>query len=195
LSHGNVTQLGECKTEALEVVGSSPTVPTLSFWNGGLVNRFFSIFLQNIRKNFQNNIKSAHDFKVMNKLQNLASYEKAYNLAIEVTFAIENVKDTYLREQLFRSITSAPANFAEMQGYRSDKYTQGKLRIVLGELTEAEFWLNFYSDKSILPKEICDDFILRIVEIRKMICGLMRYLSERDQIKKKSKIALIKSKF
>jgi four helix bundle protein len=124
----------------------------------------------------------------MTNIDNLLVYKKAYDLAIKVSTEAQKIENLYFREQLFRSITSVPANLAEMKGYRTDRYTKCKIRIVLAEITEAEYWVNYFRDIKLLNENWCNEILIDIIEIRKMLCGFMKAMNIREEIREKTKI-------
>lgn len=71
--------------------------------------------------------------------------ERFLNLSIEVLNIGKGLNKTYegkhIYNQLFRSITSAGANYAESRSAESQADFIHKLQIVLKELKESRFWI------------------------------------------------------
>lgn len=72
---------------------------------------------------------------------------------------------------------SISANIAEGSGKGSDKELVRFLRIALGSTSELENHLIIARDTSVLTKSDFDSLTARIIEVRKMLYGLVRYLS------------------
>ncbi|MGM5484017.1 MAG: four helix bundle protein [Nanobdellota archaeon] len=129
----------------------------------------------------------------MKPKEDFVVYQKAYKLALDVSKKIKNFDNVYLRDQIFKSITSVPANFAEMNGYRSQKYSLAKLRIMLAENAEVEFWFDFAKDIGYFSKKETIEFKERNSEVGKMAVGLLRTIKKdienpRNIIKEKNGI-------
>ena len=106
-----------------------------------------------------------------NKLQ---VYKEAYELSKEIYNSMSNIKKHFrLKEQLFGSATSVPANLAEMAAMDNKNQQAQKVRICLGECNETKFWLSFCKDNGLIVEQACQVYIGKIRKIRAMLYGLL----------------------
>jgi four helix bundle protein len=116
----------------------------------------------------------------MQNFKKLGTYQKSYDLSREVTNEMKEWKNYRLKGQLFGAITSIPAHLAELAAYDSDKEKMIRLRRSIGEANEAEYWLNFCKDTGELPAHKSDVFVEKLVEIRKMLHGLIKAINKNN---------------
>ncbi|MBN2457756.1 four helix bundle protein [Candidatus Woesearchaeota archaeon] len=110
----------------------------------------------------------------MQNFKELIVYKEAYELSKDIFKDIKSSKNFRLKEQLFGSVTAIPANLAEMGAFESDKASQQKVRVCIGEANETEFWLDFCNDTGEITKEKHSDYTARITKIRKMLFNLLK---------------------
>jgi four helix bundle protein len=78
---------------------------------------------------------------------------------------------------MLRAAMSIPANIAEGTGKGSDKEFVRFLRIALGSASELEYHLIIARDSSVFSRSDFESLSAQTTEIRKMLHGLVRYLS------------------
>src|SRR3989344_9574807 len=112
---------------------------------------------------------------MVQNFKKLAVYNEAYQLSKEVYDTIHNIKAHFrLKEQLFGSTTSVPANIAEMAAMLNKNQQAQKVRICIGECNETEFWLDFCKDCSLIQQEKYNNYCNRVNKIRRMLFGLIQ---------------------
>ena len=74
---------------------------------------------------------------------------------------------------------SVPANIVEGSGHQSAREFSRFLRMALNSTTELEYQILTAKDLRVLPESGSLTLLSQIIEVRKMIYGLMRYLSSR----------------
>ncbi len=84
-----------------------------------------------------------------------------------------------LRGQMIRSAMSIDANIVEGRGRRSDKELVRFLRIAVGSSYELESQLIMAKDVGFIANDDADRLIDTLVEVRKMLFGLINYLDPR----------------
>ena len=84
-----------------------------------------------------------------------------------------------LTDQILRSVGSVGANISEGLN-RSKKKCLNSLDIALGEANEAENWLYKLRDANFVERETGNGRIREIIEIAKMLNGLIRSIRESD---------------
>lgn len=77
-----------------------------------------------------------------------------------------------------------------MNGYKSQKYSLAKLRIMLAENSEVEFWFDFAKDINYLSEKDADNFKKRNIEVGKMTVSLLKAIKKnvenpRQELKEK----------
>ena len=109
---------------------------------------------------------------------NLEVYKLSYDLSKDVILELENIKGKFrLQEQLLGAITSIPANLMEFCSMNKPPQQAEKLRVCIGEAFEAEYWLNLCKDLELIDKSKCEQFVYRVIEVRKKLFSL------RDSVK------------
>lgn len=116
----------------------------------------------------------------MSDFKRLRAWRKSHELAIHtittcstITGSVANV----VKNQLVRSIISVPANIAEGSAKQSDREFARFLRIALGSLTESEYHLILARDLQLLPSAEFDALNEELGEVRKMMTGLVKWLT------------------
>ncbi|MEO8576324.1 MAG: four helix bundle protein [Gemmatimonadales bacterium] len=93
---------------------------------------------------------------------------------------IRGAKYSALRSQLLRSAMSVPANIVEGSGQKSAREFARFVRIALNSSTELEYHLILARDLQAVRAEPCLTSISEVIEVRKMLYGLLRYLHGRS---------------
>ena len=116
------------------------------------------------------------------------SYKKldCWNLAIELVETVYGITSAFpdkekfnLISQINRSAVSIPSNIAEGSARQSDKEMIQFLYVALGSIAELETQL-IISQK--LGYAVQNDIYDKIVDVRKLIIGLVKYLkSKKDK--------------
>lgn len=113
----------------------------------------------------------------MQNYHKLKVWEKAHTLALAVHSLTEHVprkNNTELIDQLRRAALSIPANIVEGAGCATDKDFARFLRIAFASANELEYHLQFAADTGAVPQVISAARQAEVVEIRKMLMGLIR---------------------
>ena len=112
---------------------------------------------------------------------NLEVYKMSYELSKDVILEIENIKGKFrLQEQLLGAITSIPANLMEFCSMNKPAQQSEKLRTCIGEAFEAEYWLNLCKDLELIEKTKCEQFLERLIEVRKKLFSLRDSVKDRE---------------
>jgi four helix bundle protein len=113
------------------------------------------------------------DFK---KLQ---VWQKAHALALDahrVATGIRRSQDLSLRSQIIRAAMSIPANIVEGRRQESEKEFARFLRIALNSGCELEYHLIVARDIRAISESDADRLLNQVIEVRRMIHGLLRKL-------------------
>ena len=87
-------------------------------------------------------------------------------------------KEIYgLTNQVQRSAVSVPSNIAEGQARSSSKEFTRFLRIALGSLAEVDTQIEIANQLGYVEKEATDNIQEKIIELRKMLFGLIKSLA------------------
>jgi four helix bundle protein len=111
------------------------------------------------------------DFKKLNV------WKKAHLLAVEVAKISPQLRGpihSSLRSQLVRAAMSIDANIAEGRGQRSDREFIRYLNIAINSAYEVESHLLMAKDTNALTGVTCDRLIDQVVEVRRMLFGLLK---------------------
>jgi four helix bundle protein len=114
------------------------------------------------------------DFK---KLQ---VWHKAHALALSIDRLTKRIRGSQyasFKNQIFRAATSIPANIAEGRRRETDKDFARFLSIAAGSSSELESHLIFARDAKIIGESEFTELVSHTIEVRKMLCALMKRLS------------------
>ena len=114
----------------------------------------------------------------------LAVWQRSMNLAVEIYDLVRHLPpdERYgLSDQIRRSTISIPSNIAEGHARNSDKEFFHFLSISRGSAAELQTQLIVGTKIGYFTEETCNPLIQEIVEIDKMLCGLMRFIKSRHQ--------------
>ncbi len=115
----------------------------------------------------------------MSDFKELKVWQKAHALALAVDRTANSnrtVAHASLRSQMIRAAMSIDANIAEGRGHNSDKELKRFLRISIASAYELESHLIMGRDMRFLRE---NDFVRlteQLIEVRKMLFGLIKYL-------------------
>src|SRR6185312_15588945 len=113
----------------------------------------------------------------MQNYRKLKVWEKAHALALAVHALTEEMprkSNTELIDQLRRAALSVPANIVEGAGSATDKDFARFLRIAFSSANELEYHLQFAADTALIPQAVFSVRQTEVIEIRKMLMGLIR---------------------
>jgi len=117
----------------------------------------------------------------MSDYRKLDVWRKAHALAINVhrdAGALRGARYSSLRSQLIRAAMSIPANIVEGRSQASERDFGRFLRYALGSATELEYHLTLARDIRVLPNETYTPLATQVVEVRKMLHGLLTSVSK-----------------
>jgi four helix bundle protein len=114
----------------------------------------------------------AHDMMQNDKLTNDLS-DRFLNFAADVMKLVSQLSKSYagrhVSGQLFRSSTSAGANYEEACGAESRADFVHKLQLVLKELKESRFWLLLIRKTDLFKAHNIDGLIQEVGELLKIV--------------------------
>lgn len=109
--------------------------------------------------------------------KDLIVYQKAKQLTVDIIkyFSKHQTSKTkeFLLNQLFRAVSSVGANIAEGFGRNYSKNFRQFVGISRGSAFEVEYWLEIILEIDELDRSKVKEFIVRNIEICKMLTGLM----------------------
>jgi four helix bundle protein len=117
----------------------------------------------------------------MPDFKKLLVWEKAHALMLNshrVAKGIRRSYDSGLRSQLNRAALSIPANIVEGRRQPSDREFARFLRIALNSGCELEYHLIAARDIGAISADDSDALLRQVVEVRRMLYGLIRRLGE-----------------
>ena len=113
----------------------------------------------------------------MQDYHKLKVWEKAHLLAIDVYRLSEGFPrrdGVALTTQLRRAALSIPTNIAEGAGKSGTNDFRRFLDIALGSASETHYQLLVARDLNLIENEVYDDLSSRVVEVRRMLVGLLK---------------------
>lgn len=118
----------------------------------------------------------------MSDFKNLKVWQKAHVLALDVQRIAARMKgprQAPLRNQMIAAAISIPTNIVEGRGQLSNREAQRFLRIALNSTTELEYHFIMARDTAAVSETECITVTAQAIEVRKMLYGLLRYLTNR----------------
>jgi four helix bundle protein len=112
----------------------------------------------------------------------LKVWQKAHVMALDahrVAGQIRGAKHASLKSQIIRAAMSVPTNIVEGSGQQSAREFSRFLRIALNSTTELEYHFLAARDLRAVRQSDSLTLISQVVEVRKMLYGLLRYLKSR----------------
>ncbi len=113
----------------------------------------------------------------MADFKKLHVWQRGHALALSVDRACKRIRAkqyTSLRNQIFTSALSIPANIAEGRRKASEKEFVRFLRIAVGSASELESHLIFAHDADILSESEFVSLVSETIRVRKMLYGLIK---------------------
>jgi four helix bundle protein len=110
----------------------------------------------------------------------LLVWEKAHALMVAIHHLAKRIRRSYdvaLRSQMNRAALSIPTNIVEGRRQRSDAEFARFLRIALNSGFELEYHLIAARDIGAISESESDALISQVIEVRKMLHGLIRRLA------------------
>ena len=120
----------------------------------------------------------------MSDFRKLSVWQKAHDLMLATHKLVDGIRGHdfgSLRGQMYRAAESIPANIVESRSHDSGREAARFLRIALNSATELEYHVLAARDLGTIRPDVYDRFITRIIEVRKMLYGLIRYMSGRKK--------------
>ena len=118
----------------------------------------------------------------MSDFKNLKVWQKAQTLALDthrVACKIRGSNNGGLRTQTINAAMSVPANIVESRGQPTCREECRYLRMALNSATELEYHLLTALDLETISRHQCLTLTSQLVEVRKMLYGLIRARSNR----------------
>jgi four helix bundle protein len=114
----------------------------------------------------------------MQNYRQLTVWRKAHAVALNIDRVVAAMPRSHLAlvNQIRRAALSIPANIVEGSSRSSDRDFAKFIQISIGSASELEYHLHFATDAGLLPAE---DFHARqqeVVEVRRMLIGLLKKL-------------------
>jgi four helix bundle protein len=114
----------------------------------------------------------------------LKVWQKAHVIALDVhrvAGQLRGPKHASLRSQIVRAAMSVPTNIVEGCGQQSAREFSRFLRIALNSTSELEYHLLAARDLKAVRASDSLTLISQVIEVRKMLYGLLRYLASRAE--------------
>jgi four helix bundle protein len=115
----------------------------------------------------------------------LKVWQKAHVMAMDVhrvAGQIRGAKHASLRSQMIRAAQSVPTNIVEGCSQQSAREYSRFLRIALHSTTELEYHLLAARELGAVSASSSITLIAQVIEVRKMLYGLLRYLKSRSGV-------------
>jgi len=119
----------------------------------------------------------------MADFKKLHVWQKAHALAVSVDRVCKRIRGSQyasLRNQLFRSASSIPANIAEGRRQTSEKEFRRFLRIALNSSSELEYHLILARDTKVILESDFVNLVAQTITVRKMLYALIRCIGKAD---------------
>jgi four helix bundle protein len=126
-------------------------------------------------------LRSMSDFK------KLLVWEKTHALAVQVDRLASTIRRSHhasLRTQMIRASASIPTNIVEGSRQTSRRDFGRFLRYALNSASEVEYHLLLARDVGATPEAESSKLLADVVEIRKMLHGLLRRVSSSEPSKR-----------
>jgi four helix bundle protein len=118
----------------------------------------------------------------MSDFKNLKVWQKAHTLALDthrVACKIRGSNNSGRRTQTIRAAMSVPTNIVESRGQITRRENCRYLRMAVNSATELEYHLLTALELKAVTKHHCLTLTSQLVEVRKILYGLIRSLSTR----------------
>lgn len=120
----------------------------------------------------------------MSDFRNLKVYGKAHAMMLDAHTLAEKIKGVHhaaLKNQIVRAAMSVPTNIVEGCGQRSTADYARFLRFSLNSASELEYHLIAARDLKAVREQPVATLIDQVIEVRRMLYGLLRYLESRPK--------------
>ena len=120
----------------------------------------------------------------MTDFKKLKVWQKAHVMALDVhrvAAQLRGPKHASLRSQIIRAAMSVPTNIVEGCGQQSAREFSRFLRIALNSTSELEYHLLAARDLEAVRASDSLTLISQVIEVRKMLYGLLRYLASHSE--------------
>jgi four helix bundle protein len=114
----------------------------------------------------------------------LKVWQKAHAMALDVhriAGEIRGTKHASLRSQMIRAAMSVPTNVVEGCSQQSTREYARFLRIALNSTSELEYHILAARDLELIPASDSLTLLSQVIEVRKMLYGLLRYLASHSE--------------
>jgi four helix bundle protein len=118
----------------------------------------------------------------MSDFKKLLVWQKAHAMSMDlerVVGAIRGNRHSSLRNQILRSADSVATNIVEGAGEQTAANFSRFLRVSLNSTNELEYHLIVATDRKVISSTDSLTFKSQVIEVRKMLYGLRRYLDSR----------------
>ena len=119
----------------------------------------------------------------MGDFKRLLVWQKAHALAVKVhrvASRIRGSQNASLRSQLVRAAQSIPANIVEGCGQKSARDFARFVRYSINSAWEVEHHLITGRDTRAMPEKACISLSAEVIEVRKMLYGLLSHLDAKS---------------
>ncbi len=116
----------------------------------------------------------------MGNFKKLLVWQKAHELSLDTHHAAARIRGALhlsLRSQIVRAADSIPANIVEGRGTQTDREFAKYIRSAVSSSDELEYHLLSARDRGVLSRALHDSLLERVVEVRKMLYGLLDRLN------------------
>ncbi len=113
------------------------------------------------------------DFRTLSCGQTLIRWRSMCTSFLHV---FSSAREFDLRNQMVRAAISVPANIAEGCGRSGDREFRRFCRMALGSASELEYHLLLVRDLGLLPGPVYEPLGTQVVEVKRMLYGLIRSL-------------------
>jgi four helix bundle protein len=114
----------------------------------------------------------------------LKVWQKAHAMALDVhriAGEIRGTKHASLKSQMIRAAMSVPTNIVEGCSQQSTREYSRFLRIALNSTSELEYHVLAARDLEVIPPSDSLTLLSQVIEVRKMLYGLLRYLASHPE--------------
>lgn len=111
----------------------------------------------------------------MEAFEDLAIWKRSSALAVKIYHSLKGCKDYSLRDQIIRSAISISSNVAEGFERNSNKQFVQYLQYAKGSCGELRSQLYICSETGLLNHDQAESFRKEVIEISKMIQGLIKH--------------------
>lgn len=134
-------------------------------------------------------VADCSSFFGMSDFKKLLVWQKAHALALHahrVAMGIRESRYASLRSQIIRSAMSIPTNIVEGRRQEGEREFARFLRYSLNSAYELEYHLMFAHEIDVIPDGEARSLLAELVEVRRMLHGLLKRISPKDPAPKPS---------